>query len=215
MVWRGRLLELGGVLMPKNAAMWERFWEKVAIGDDEDCWEWTASRDRDGYGRFQEPGPNGQRSIRAHRWYYEAAVGPIRAGYVVMHSCDNPPCVNPRHLRLGTPLENNDDKVAKGRHARVWGSAIARSTQTHCKNGHPLSGANLVVNVNGFRVCRACRNERARLRYHEVGHAPRPVLECIDCHQLRPHRAHGRCATCDQAWRRSNRGGDALWGLVS
>ena len=151
--------------MPKQMPIPGRWLEKVRVSDG--CWLWTASTDRDGYGKFQYPGPDGQVHQRAHQWAYEHFVGPIRQGEVVMHSCDTPGCVNPGHLDTGTPLDNNTDKVQKGRHARVWGSAIARGKQTHCKNGHPLSGRNLWVNPKtGFRRCRQCSADRAREAYH-------------------------------------------------
>ncbi len=90
-----------------------RFWPKVNKGGDADCWEWTACRQPTGYGRFSiSP------SCReyAHRVAFMAAHDrDIPAGMVVMHSCDNPPCCNPSHLRLGTPSENSRDRDLKGR----------------------------------------------------------------------------------------------------
>jgi hypothetical protein len=76
------------------------------------CWEWTASHNGYGYGLLILPGG---KSIRAHRYSYERANGPIPSGKVIMHTCDNPPCVNPAHLVLGTRLENNRDAATKGR----------------------------------------------------------------------------------------------------
>lgn len=150
--------------MPKNATILERWLEKVALGDLDDCWPWMASRDPDGYGRFQYPTPSGQVHTRAHRWIVEHLRGPIPAGHVVMHTCDSPPCVNPAHLTIGTPLDNNADKVAKGRHAVPWGTPLARSRQTHCKRGHPLEGDNLAV-VDGNRRCKACGALLSRRSY--------------------------------------------------
>lgn len=145
----------------------DRFWQKVTIGPIDTCWKWEASRDVDGYGRFQEPTPTGQRSIRAHRWIIEQLVGRhLNADEVVMHSCDNPPCVNPAHLSVGTCLDNNADKVSKGRHAKLWGTPLARSRQTHCKRGHPLSGANLTTTERGHRRCKICAAAASRKHYH-------------------------------------------------
>ena len=91
----------------------ERFWSKVAKGDG--CWEWMAARDRKGYGMFQV---GVGKTARAPRFAWELAHGPIPAGLHVLHRCDNPSCVRPDHLFLGTAADNNADKVAKGRQAR-------------------------------------------------------------------------------------------------
>lgn len=87
-----------------------RFWAKVdRTGDG--CWEWTAHRDRAGYGRINV----GQVPALAHRLSWWLTNGAIPDGLFVCHHCDNPPCVRPDHLFLGTPRDNNDDKLAKGR----------------------------------------------------------------------------------------------------
>lgn len=144
----------------------QNWWSKVNAGDPEACWEWTAGTDRDGYGKFAIGlGGHEQIHTRAHRFAYESFVGPIPDGYVVMHTCDNPPCVNPAHLRIGTPLDNNDDKVAKGRHARVWGTPLRRSRQTECVHGHPYDDENTYVDAKGHRSCRTCRREQSRRSY--------------------------------------------------
>lgn len=95
----------------------ERFWSKVNIAGPDDCWEWTASRDKDGYGRFCMEG----RRRRANRIAYMFANGfdPCRLG--VLHTCDNPACCNPNHLWLGTCLDNNKDRERKHRSADLRG----------------------------------------------------------------------------------------------
>lgn len=75
------------------------------------CKVWTGSCDRQGYGRFSLKG----RMFKAHRIAYEIHVGPIPGGLCVLHRCDNPPCVTPEHLWLGTVADNNKDAAAKGR----------------------------------------------------------------------------------------------------
>jgi len=87
----------------------QRFWSKVDKSGD--CWEWTASRLPAGYGRFAV---NGQMTT-AHRVSYELKYGPIPTGLHVLHKCDNPPCVTPDHLFLGTQQDNMRDKISKGR----------------------------------------------------------------------------------------------------
>jgi hypothetical protein len=133
----------------------ERFWSKVAKGDE--CWVWTAYLDERGYGRV---GFNGKVQY-AHRVAYQLEVGPIPEGAHILHSCDNPPCVNPAHLRAGTRSDNMRDKVARGRDWNV--------KKTHCKHGHPFNELNTYTTPNGRRNCRTCRIEakrayRARLR---------------------------------------------------
>jgi hypothetical protein len=77
------------------------------------CWLWTGTKNGYGYGIFLLPG---EVQVRAHRYSYEHFKGPIADGLVVMHSCDNPPCVNPDHLSLGTKADNNRDTAQKCRH---------------------------------------------------------------------------------------------------
>lgn len=84
-------------------------------GSDSDCWFWTGPT-RGGYGVLSLPAPAGTRkTILAHRYAYERSAGPIPPGMLVMHSCDNPLCVNPRHLSAGTWRDNNEDRSRKGR----------------------------------------------------------------------------------------------------
>ena len=86
------------------------FWSKVDVGLG--CWEWSRERNDRGYGvTFVSSG----RTLYAHRVAYALTQGPIPAGMVVMHSCDNPPCCNPSHLNLGTHAENAQDMYHKGR----------------------------------------------------------------------------------------------------
>lgn len=101
-----------------------RFWAKVAVGGE--CWEWTASRDKDGYGYFSLHGKHD----RAHKVSYREHVGPIPPGMCVLHTCDNPPCVNPAHLRLGTNKENSVDMQQKGRSARGVRNANSKFTES-------------------------------------------------------------------------------------
>jgi hypothetical protein len=87
----------------------DRFWSLVQKGSD--CWEWQGRRFDDGYGSFY----GRAHILRAHRLSYELTYGPIPEGMWVLHRCDNPLCVRPSHLFLGTNHDNVRDRIAKGR----------------------------------------------------------------------------------------------------
>lgn len=89
----------------------KRFFKKVHFNDN-GCWEWIGARKEKGYGSFAYDKKNGH----AHRYSYTTFIGPIPKGMNVCHHCDNPPCVNPDHLWVGTTQENIDDCIRKGRH---------------------------------------------------------------------------------------------------
>jgi len=96
----------------------DRFWGKVDRRRDDECWPWTASVTRHGYGQIMV-GAYGTgsrpRPLRANRVAWELTHGPIPDGLWVLHSCDNPSCCNPSHLFLGTQTENMRDAADKGR----------------------------------------------------------------------------------------------------
>ncbi len=80
----------------------------------DECWEWCAARDEDGYGKIKIAGKN----RRTHRISYQLHVGQIAPGSQVLHKCDNPPCVNPDHLFVGSNDDNMADKSIKMRVVR-------------------------------------------------------------------------------------------------
>src|SRR3954467_5059018 len=97
-----------------QASAEKRFWAKVTKTEDEDaCWEWKGCTKGRGHGGFN----SGDGDTQAHRFSYRLHYGPIPAGLFVLHSCDNPPCTNPRPLFLGTAADNRADCVNKKRHA--------------------------------------------------------------------------------------------------
>ena len=96
----------------RTRSLEDRFWEKVDVRGRNECWLWTASL-QNGYGQI---GIKGQRSPgKAHRVSWELHHGVIPEGLEVLHTCDNPRCVNPRHLFLGSQTDNLEDMTGKGR----------------------------------------------------------------------------------------------------
>lgn len=94
---------------PQKATPAQKFWARVDTAGE--CWTWTAGRSKQGYGWFS------CQAVRwaAHRFSWVLHFGPIPPGIDVLHSCDNPPCVRPDHLFLGTDADNAADKESKGR----------------------------------------------------------------------------------------------------
>lgn len=99
------------------------------------CLEWQRSKIKHGYGNFVMNGV----AWLAHRFAYELAFGPFPKELFVCHKCDNPSCLNPDHLFLGTNEDNQKDKIAKGRHARGAAQVL---TTISSKLRHPPSKEN-------------------------------------------------------------------------
>jgi len=89
----------------------DRFWSKVE--KTEGFWFWRAALDQHGYGRFTR---STRDVVKAHRFSYESAIGPIPDGKIVCHKCDRPACVRPGHRFIGTMKDNTRDMMTKGRH---------------------------------------------------------------------------------------------------
>jgi len=103
----------------------DRFWTKVDKTHANGCWVWTANRNNKGYGLFR-PGGLAPKQL-AHRLSYTESHGPIPKGGLVLHSCDNPSCVNPNHLRVGSHKDNVADMDKRGRRVSNTGKGEA-----HC-----------------------------------------------------------------------------------
>lgn len=91
----------------------KRFWESVSVSGADDCWLWAKPFS----GRYPRVSMGGSDSEGAHRFSYQIANGEIPPGLLVRHKCDNPKCVNPAHLELGTHADNRADCVRRGRQA--------------------------------------------------------------------------------------------------
>jgi len=106
-----------------------RFKAKVDERGKDECWPWKANSDKDGYGLLSVWGdaPVGER--RAHRLAWILKHGPIPKGMRVLHTCDNPPCCNDRHLFLGTNADNTHDSMRKGRFVFGSKNGVAKLTE--------------------------------------------------------------------------------------
>lgn len=144
-----------------------RFWQYVApMMDDRGCWEWAGYRDKDGYGQFT---PVHNKPVRAHRYSYEVINWKIPRGLLVCHRCDNPSCVSPSHLFLGTHKDNKLDSISKRRHFDVAKNAQVRATEiTHCKHGHPLDRIFNRSNGGTQRGCGTCKRDSTRRRRERI-----------------------------------------------
>jgi hypothetical protein len=111
------------------------------------CWEWNGPRDARGYGSLMIA----RRQKRAHRVAYEVWIGPLAESDVVMHSCDNPPCINPQHLQAGTQAANMSDKMSKNRH-RPGGQKLIAEDVRHIRAGaeSELVTASMLADLYGI-----------------------------------------------------------------
>lgn len=118
----------------------QAFWSRVAKADG--CWVWAGGRGSSGYGRFKFQ----RKWYGAHRVSYELNCGPIPPGLFVCHHCDNPPCVRPDHLFVGTAADNNLDRVKK--HGRPFGYGYNVGEE----NGQSVLTAELVQRARDLRA---------------------------------------------------------------
>lgn len=130
-----------------------RLWSQVSVGSPSDCWPWQGRLNAKGYAAIEVKGM----PRLGHRlsWALSNNAVEIPAGLFVLHRCDNPRCVNPAHLYLGTKAQNNRDAIDRGRHANA--------AKRLCKRGHPLFGQNLSVTRQGKRTCKTCVNASQRV----------------------------------------------------
>lgn len=165
-----------------------RFEEKLSICTDTDeCWLWLGSRNSEGYGNFGVDG----KTEKAHRASYRIYRGRIPYGLVIMHSCDNPSCVNPRHLKPGTHQENTIDKYMKGRanHARGERTGVNQHPD-RVRRGPRLSRAGILMGKDHWtfkkpdRISRGMRCCKAKLTDADVIEMRRLFADGTNCHVL-------------------------------
>lgn len=184
-----------------------RFWSKVTVGRPGVCWEWRAARSELGYGifRFPDRGP----TAKAHRVAWELVNGrKLVPEEHLMHSCDNPPCVNPAHLLVGTPADNMADMVSKGRSCRGE-KRSQKLTELDVVSIRELAGSGVPHVEIASRFGIASSNVSLIASGKRWTHAPGPITRLADrthCKQ-RGHemteentyttsRGHRKCRAC-------------------
>lgn len=139
----------------QDASEWiARFWENTDKRGKQECWKWLGGKTKAGYGQLGID----RKTFYAHRLSYEMAHGPIPDNLYVLHRCDNPGCVNPDHLFLGTQTDNMRDASAKGR------TAVA---ERHGSHTHPESVSHGELNV----ASKLTKDQVNEIRHsYETGH---------------------------------------------
>lgn len=131
-----------------------KFISKCYYNPETRCVEWSGSKNYKGYGYFA--------GTRAHRAAWKIYVGDIPADKHVLHKCDNPGCVNPEHLWLGTHAENMTDRFKKGRYTTIQ--------KNRCTKGHWLNDKNILKlsrkNRKDEIICKTCRYAYKE-KYHQ------------------------------------------------
>lgn len=125
-------------LFVKRGTLEERFWSKVDKKSDDECWNWLASTHRKGYGQINL-GDRGKGMISSHRLSWIIHYGEIPNDMHVLHKCDNPKCVNPKHLFLGTNIDNVRDMKQKGRTRKGenhWNSKLTEKDVMEIKTSY-------------------------------------------------------------------------------
>jgi len=146
-----------------RGTLWERFtrYADMMNRNRSLCWPWRGDKTNDGYGRLAVDGTG--KHLRAHRIAYEHLIGSIPEGKQTDHLCKNRGCVNPYHLEMVDSKTNT---------LRGDGPTAKNARKKRCKNGHPLSGTNLLMtrhpDGHTMRRCRTCNRVHALKHYYKV-----------------------------------------------
>jgi hypothetical protein len=159
-----------------------QFWGHVTQSPDSSCWIWAGPKGGGQYGSFAH---SNWGTARPHRIMYMWVHGPIPGGKVIDHLCRNRLCVSPDHLEAITDREN----ILRGN-----GSPAQNARATHCKDGHPLTGDNVIQSIlekKGERQCRICTMERSRVKHYRRPTESPNAGQCVGCGRLRHICANG------------------------
>lgn len=126
------------------------------------CWEFQASRLKEGYGQIRDTKKDGGQLLLTHRVAYTYFISEIPEGLVLDHLCRNPSCCNPWHLEPVTNRENGRRGI--GWERRGWYIAEMQRAKTQCPSGHPYSQENTYMTLRGGRQCRKCQALRRSVR---------------------------------------------------
>lgn len=161
------------IIFPINREFLTRIFSKIKVStenfyNDDPCWEWTGHINDAGYGTLRvRRHPLPRQVFRAHRIVYEHFVDIIPDGMYCDHLCRVRHCVNPAHIEIVTHQEND---------RRGLGICGINARKTHCKQGHPLEGDNLILvktsrNTDG-RACRECQRENGKKSFQRLQSLP-------------------------------------------
>ena len=128
----------------------KRFWSRVNVGGESECWPFLMSTGNLGYGQIGWAENGKTQMVLAHRVAWELTVGPIPGDLTIDHICRNRICCNPNHLRLLTNEENGRDN--------------GNARKTHCPHGHPYSAENTRLDRHGHRYCKTCHRASSAAR---------------------------------------------------
>lgn len=143
----------------RNITFEHRFWEKV--NGHGECWDWEGSLSGFGHGQIRQGGKNGGSLLIAHRVAFEMVNGPIPEGMCVLHRCDNPRCVRPAHLFLGTRYDNTHDMIDKGRYrGRKSNCLTTEQAKAILLSAEPVKLLALKFNITADQIYRI-KNHRS------------------------------------------------------